>query len=451
MPPGTDTGSGDTGGHRSTKKIDVDPSEFPMLLKQYYDRLFPYHKFYRWLSYGKPDAEYFSKREFSFTLKDDVYIRYRSYASEEEMTADIKKMNPYKIDIGAIFSGKPKDHKKIKASEFQPLEKELVFDIDMTDYDEIRPCCSGAAICKRCWPFMNCAIKVVNAALKEDFGFEHLLWVYSGRRGVHCWVCDQRARALSNDSRSAIAEYLSVVTGSDANARRVNLRHPVHPSVDRALDIARDYFSNWVVEGADKGGLDVLAYKEHQEKLLSVIGDEDCEEAVKQRWSDEDARTSMERWKALEQELEDQNKKTKGTFPPYKFRAREIMLQYTYPRLDVNVSKQLNHLLKSPFVVHPKTGRVCVPIDVDDLENFNPFDVPTIGDLMNELDEYDEAHKNDDAMESDRPVKNFEKTSMLKVLALFDRFLSGLASENRVAQHEARMETEAAAAATGDW
>jgi hypothetical protein len=25
-------------GHVSTKKIDVDPSEFPMLLKQYYDR-----------------------------------------------------------------------------------------------------------------------------------------------------------------------------------------------------------------------------------------------------------------------------------------------------------------------------------------------------------------------------------------------------------------------------
>jgi hypothetical protein len=37
-----------------------------------------------------------------------VYIRYRSYESEEEMTADIKKMNPYKIDIGAVFSAKVK-------------------------------------------------------------------------------------------------------------------------------------------------------------------------------------------------------------------------------------------------------------------------------------------------------------------------------------------------------
>jgi DNA primase small subunit len=106
-----------------------------------------------------------------------------------------------------VESTQPAARQSVKA--FHPMEKELVFDIDMTDYDDIRKCCDGAKICNKCWILMTAAVKVIDEALREDFGFSNIMFVYSGRRGIHCWISDPRACHLSNEARSAIVEYLT--------------------------------------------------------------------------------------------------------------------------------------------------------------------------------------------------------------------------------------------------
>lgn len=71
--------------------------------------------------------------------------------------------------------------------------------------------------------------------------------------------------------------------------------------------------------------------------------------------------------------------------------VEDILLQYTYPRLDSEVSKHRNHLLKAPFCIHPATGRVCVPVDPLRVDQFDPETVPTVGQLLRELDDSGES------------------------------------------------------------
>ena len=94
-------------------------------------------------------------------------------------------MVPHKSDIGAVYTSRPKDHKMLascNASKFQPTQRELVFDIDMTDYDDVRFCCTEADICRRCWQLMRAAVHILDAALREDWFSTHPLGLLGSSR-----------------------------------------------------------------------------------------------------------------------------------------------------------------------------------------------------------------------------------------------------------------------------
>ncbi|KAJ3011653.1 primase, DNA, polypeptide 1 (49kDa) [Thoreauomyces humboldtii] len=483
--------------------------QFQNLLRVFYNRLFPFGEFYRWLSYGAVEPTYFAKREWSFTLASDVYMRFQSFSTADDLKQEILRLCPVKIDIGAVYNLAPKDKKSVLPGAFTPLERELVFDIDMTDYDDVRTCCSGGDICLKCWDFMTIAIKVLHRALTDDFGFKHLLWVYSGRRGVHCWVADERARKLSFETRSSIVSCLSFATGAavdkddggsddeyvtraqdDAYNRntKVNAKQapaliledseeendsgddtrrkavkreprsgdddsedddgrgkrngksshqnrrkrpeevdeeesdvddlppgrvppPFHYSLARAQKVLLKHFKQTILKAQE-----VLATQPRWNKILAMVPDVELRSRLDAEWAKTAAGSSVSKWAQLVHVLR-QSKTCVNT-------EREIMFRLTYPRLDANVSMGLNHLLKSPFCVHPKTGRVCVPIDPKKCGSFNPLTVPSLQGLIGELNDTRGKTAAGDGSEGKLlRLPYFERTSLAPHIEYFRSFL----------------------------
>jgi len=381
----------DSGAGSLMKNEDFSPE----LLRIYYDRLFPFLQMFRWLSYRNDpksaspgvQKDYFLRREFTFVLQGDVYCRYQCFKDVEEYKAKVMSQQPVRMEIGAVYTHPPSKHNTVIKDAYKPVERELVFDIDMDDYDEIRTCCTGAKLCPKCWTYMKAAIEILRRSLTEDFGFQHILFVYSGRRGLHCWVCDTVARKLSNEQRAAVAEYLNMVTAGSGRCRadlKMQGCEDLHPAVMEAYKIGRKWFRD------DPNGIlgtqDLLKKGPHLANLLEPLSIAEKETISKYVESHPEA-SSIDIWGQLEK-IGQQRNDSAQTFKQKmdaKLFLKDVIVQFCCPRLDINVSKQMNHLLKSPFVVHPKTGRVCVPIDPDRIDDFNPLEVPTIGRLIEEL------------------------------------------------------------------
>ena len=56
---------------------------------------------------------------------------------------------------------------------------------------------------------------MLKVVLKKAFGFNHILWVFSGRRGIHAWVCDKEAKFMTKKLRSAITEFLNLTINNE--------------------------------------------------------------------------------------------------------------------------------------------------------------------------------------------------------------------------------------------
>eukprot|EP01063_Lacrimia_lanifica_P011882 TRINITY_DN18552_c0_g2_i1.p1 TRINITY_DN18552_c0_g2~~TRINITY_DN18552_c0_g2_i1.p1 ORF type:complete len:430 (+),score=181.38 TRINITY_DN18552_c0_g2_i1:52-1290(+) len=361
---------------------EAPPPVEPVQLSAYYAQDYPVDLMFEWLSHGKPAL--FKRREWVFQKdlidpatgrKQDkpLMVRYKSYDDAETLRKGIQGFDPNRIEIGPVYTHQPK-LKDRAVGVFEACERELIFDIDASDYDDIRVCCQDKKMCDDCWMFMAAGVRVLDKLLREDFGFKHLMWVFSGRRGVHCWVSDTKARKMTNEQRAAVAKYLEVyLGGKSAEEAKLSIeidlsqRQWMYPSFKRLHETVVTEAFHSIVLNPDN--LNNLSEERVAASILGMVKSRNPPAGYAEKVEEQLSKAC--RGAVTPKQAWDNIKKI-----PMKYAAwipTVVEFMYTIPRLDVMVSTKRNHLLKSPYSIHPGTGLVCVPFRADEVDTFKPF------------------------------------------------------------------------------
>jgi len=159
------------------------------------------------------DPSTFAHREFGFVFVEngkEIFKRNRSFETPEDLLRFVRTEIPHAVLVGGLYDPPPRG---VSITKLKWLGRELIFDLDLTDYDDIRTCGKGKDhVCRKCWPLIVDAALFIDETLREDFGFRKITWVFSGRRGLHAWITDKDAIYLGEEARDTIIEWISPST-----------------------------------------------------------------------------------------------------------------------------------------------------------------------------------------------------------------------------------------------
>lgn len=316
-----------------------------------------------------------SKREFA--VEGDYYRRYVVANDADELKREVLAMRGLKsFHIGPVYNERVVRSAAQAHMHSWPVRRELVFDLDLTDYDflelETPEGNVDADACDKAWCVCAVGIFILQRLLKNAFGFQEFVVVYSGRRGVHLYVCDDKAMDLADDVRAAITDFFKFVPSEDGQRAHPSTRSVMvmHELSEALHVIFEEHF------------IDELGLFETQDQRVTFVErlgfSEELVPSVANLAVDvvDESMTGRAMWEFL---------KTKVASLPQEWmrhRIDDMMLTYVWPRIDAGVSRHRNHLLKAPFVAHPKTGRIAVPVNAVDYFRFAPCKVPALDTVL---------------------------------------------------------------------
>lgn len=305
-------------------------------------------KYYQreWSAKKLPDfiVETLENREFGFDhTGDGPSDRKNEFSDVRDLEDYIRATAPYAVFSSVALYEKPTEMEGW-------LGAELVFDIDAKDLP-LRRCMDrhpSGQVCPICLEDAKELALDTLTILREDFGFDEVHVVYSGR-GYHIRVLDDWVLDLDAKAREKILNYVSAaeeITFEDVQSRKIMLS----AGYFRVFRLRFGYF----IRRINLNHLRNIGIKKHQAEGIIKERDRIYEGFVE---------------KAL-----------LTAFPRgigYKTLLKLFSLSTTFSKayFDGKVTIDLKRILRVPSSLHSKVGMITTYIGDDEkkLEKFNPF------------------------------------------------------------------------------
>lgn len=153
-----------------------------------------------------------------------VMSRSRTFKTGKEVIAFCQEKFPDTLQVGAVVpSFQIEEHKDRMGESNMKRNRDMcttvatgygpiVLDFDLNDFDRkgMCPCLDEKKVCNKCFKILGRAVReTVHYLMEEVFGMTDIFDVYSGKRGIHIWICCDRAVEMTKDERTTFIERIS--------------------------------------------------------------------------------------------------------------------------------------------------------------------------------------------------------------------------------------------------
>ncbi len=298
-------------------------------------------------------------REWAFISFGGGMVRHKSLldlGSLDTWLADTKPQHVY-------YSSARYDRPEAKAMSDKDWKgADLIFDLDADHLRDASPDDTYAEMLAKC----KDALLNLLTFIEGDLGFDDTVVVFSGGRGYHVHVYDDRVQELGSDSRREIVDYVKgtgfraeLAFSSETASGDFGRKTPTELQHLRG-GAWSDRIRDWLVDYAEE-----VAEMEDDDAVENLRGYENVGEKK--------ARTLLEVFRDRRDEIASGNldvaRGARGFWETLLRRA----VDETSAETDEPVTTDTRRLIRLPGSLHGGTGLRVAPLERDELEEFEPL------------------------------------------------------------------------------